>query len=153
MDDDKEAGSDGEENVAESEPCEVLNDYDDEEASELGLNTDPDPLYDPEMDENDAKWVAKRFKFTDHQSDAILNCPACFTVVCFDCQKHEQYDQYRAMFVQNCRVYTARQVKPLNLPDDQDVFHPVHCHTCNTEIGARDSEEVIHFFNVLATPL
>lgn len=24
-------------------------------------------------------------------SDAVLNCPACFTVLCIDCQRHETY--------------------------------------------------------------
>eukprot|EP00053_Salpingoeca_punica_P014169 m.128789 g.128789 ORF g.128789 m.128789 type:complete len:477 (+) comp16395_c0_seq4:436-1866(+) len=39
------------------------------------------------------------------QSDAVLNCPACFATVCLDCQQHEEYEsQFRAMFVLNCRI-------------------------------------------------
>lgn len=38
-------------------------------------------------------------------SDAVLNCPACLTVICIDCQRHEKYHtQYRAMFYLNCVV-------------------------------------------------
>ena len=38
-------------------------------------------------------------------SDAVLSCPCCFTIVCMDCQQHERYEnQYRAMFVQNIAV-------------------------------------------------
>ncbi len=39
-----------------------------------------------------------------HRSDAILSCPLCFTTLCIDCQQHDTYDnQFRAMFVMNCR--------------------------------------------------
>lgn len=38
-------------------------------------------------------------------SDALLSCPSCFTTLCIDCQQHERIpNQYRAMFVQNCKV-------------------------------------------------
>uniref|UniRef100_A0A2K6ABF3 E2F associated phosphoprotein n=1 Tax=Mandrillus leucophaeus TaxID=9568 RepID=A0A2K6ABF3_MANLE len=38
-------------------------------------------------------------------SDAVLNCPACMTTLCLDCQRHESYKtQYRAMFVMNCSI-------------------------------------------------
>lgn len=39
-----------------------------------------------------------------HRSDAILSCPLCFTTLCIDCQQHEKWEnQFRAMFVMNCR--------------------------------------------------
>merc|ERR1712136_55625 len=42
---------------------------------------------------------------TKIKSDAVLNCPACLSTVCVDCQRHETYKtQYRAMFVLNCVV-------------------------------------------------
>merc|ERR1712228_703596 len=45
-------------------------------------------------------------------SDAVLNCPACFTVLCLDCQRHELYKtQYRAMFVVNCTVDGSQKLK------------------------------------------
>ena len=32
-----------------------------------------------------------------------------------------------------------------------DKFHPVKCNECNTVVGVYDSEEIYHFFNVLAS--
>ena len=47
---------------------------------------------------------APRFCCRAHRSDAILSCPLCFTTLCIDCQQHDKYDnQFRAMFVMNCR--------------------------------------------------
>jgi hypothetical protein len=100
-----------------------------------------------------------RAEISARNTDAILNCPACFTVCCWDCQKHEEFEQYRAMFVQNCRVYLNRTMRPAsdrrNAAEKRataaQVFHPVHCHVCNAELGARDEDEVVHFFNVLAS--
>jgi len=89
-----------------------------------------DPFYDPEADEEDERWVqnerlkhlknssqsssSNNNKQTGNQqkrsakstfSDAILSCPACMTIVCIDCQRHQIYpNQYRAMFTMNCSV-------------------------------------------------
>lgn len=110
------------------------------------------------------------------KTDAVLNCPACFTVLCHDCQRHELYvGQYRAMFVMNCVV---NKQETLTVPEkapkkfrksrkivneenqtkfsfshssSSDVFHPVLCKVCKTQIAMYDSEEVFHFFNVLAS--
>ena len=32
-----------------------------------------------------------------------------------------------------------------------DVYHPVVCSVCNSEVGVYDKDEVYHFFNVLAS--
>ncbi|XP_030639513.1 E2F-associated phosphoprotein [Chanos chanos] len=81
-------------------------------------------LYDPDEDDRDQAWVdAKRKQYRSNRrrpgtaanrrstsqalpnSDAVLNCPACMTTLCLDCQRHEKYrTQYRAMFVMNCTV-------------------------------------------------
>ena len=59
-------------------------------------------FYDPELDEEDERWVGKRRQ--GRQSDAILSCPGCLSTVCLDCQAHAQYEhQYRAVEVINCR--------------------------------------------------
>mmetsp|Transcript_32113 Transcript_32113/g.91056 ORF Transcript_32113/g.91056 Transcript_32113/m.91056 type:complete len:263 (-) Transcript_32113:159-947(-) len=64
-------------------------------------------LLDPKADDCDAAWVAKQRG--GGESDAILNCPGCFTTVCVDCQKHASYEnQWRAMFVINCEVSNRR---------------------------------------------
>ena len=33
----------------------------------------------------------------------------------------------------------------------EDVYHPVRCAECKTEVGVFDSDEVYHFYNVLAS--
>lgn len=33
----------------------------------------------------------------------------------------------------------------------EDLFHPILCEICKTEVGVQDSDEVYHFFNVLAS--
>lgn len=107
-------------------------------------------------------------------TDAVLNCPACFTTVCHDCQRHELYvGQYRAMFVSNCVI---NKQETLKIPEKQnskkvrknkknpnssdaeffndsgsDSFHPVMCRVCSTQLAMYDSDEVYHFFNVLAS--
>jgi hypothetical protein len=35
--------------------------------------------------------------------------------------------------------------------DADELFYPVHCETCSTQVGVFDEEEVYHFFNVVAT--
>lgn len=82
-------------------------------------------FYDPKMDDRDQAWMDKQrrsYQFKNKkrhaggpkaskesqplpESDAVLNCPACLTMLCMDCQRHEIYhNQYRAMFVFNCNV-------------------------------------------------
>ncbi|KAF2353620.1 E2F-associated phosphoprotein [Trinorchestia longiramus] len=90
--------------------------------------SDADLLYDPTLDDQDQIWMddhrrqysstggsagdggglSKRKRNNEDglpQSDAVLNCPGCLSMLCTDCQRHVTYgNQYRAMFVFNCRV-------------------------------------------------
>ncbi|KAF9174036.1 hypothetical protein BGX21_003656 [Mortierella sp. AD011] len=51
--------------------------------------SDADLLYDPDQDDRDQEWLMKKIA----------------GALCFDCQQHEFYPhQFRAMFVENCRV-------------------------------------------------
>lgn len=109
-------------------------------------------------------------------TDAVLNCPACFTVLCMDCQRHEFYSgQFRAMFAMNCKIDRSETLTvPLkiskskgkrdrkkglpaeetmsNVPSsDSDKFFPVRCRVCNSQVAVYDSEEIYHFFNCLAS--
>lgn len=88
-------------------------------------------FYDPTLDDQDQEWVDRKrrsyqLKKKRHnnetgmpslpqplpQSDAVLNCPACLTTLCMDCQRHEIYhNQYRAMFVFNCNVDMSERLK------------------------------------------
>lgn len=144
--------------------------------------------YDPDIDKQNEQWMAdKRCAFIPKQapaegvkdkkckSDAMLNCPACLSTVCLDCQRHEKYKtQYRAMFVLNCVImhdqllrYEKKNIskkrrakghasgKLVDFVPSADpsvgveVFKPVQCHTCATQLGVYDEDEVFHFFNVV----
>lgn len=104
-------------------------------------------------------------------SDAVLNCPACFAVLCLDCQRHEVYShQYRAMFVMNCDIDHTEKLKfPKSSdkksrkkqkrfkgqsPDEQEgdeLYNSVKCTKCSTQVAVFDKDEVYHFFNVMAS--
>lgn len=165
------------------------------------IPTNDELLYDPDEDDRDQAWVdARRRQYSRKRSgpasrsqsgrvqalpssDAILNCPACMTTLCLDCQRHEKYrTQYRAMFVMNCTVkrdevlrYQNQQdrkqrrrkrrkgdgggANPPQAPpdpapegmDSEEVYHPVRCSECSTEVAVFDRDEVYHFFNILAS--
>ncbi|XP_073067470.1 E2F-associated phosphoprotein isoform X5 [Manis javanica] len=116
------------------------------------IPTNEELLYDPEKDNRDQAWV--------------------------DAQRrgHESYKtQYRAMFVMNCSVNkeeilryktpekrkkrrgykkmrpnhedTAEQAET----EGEEIYHPVMCTECSTEVAVYDKDEVFHFFNVLAS--
>ncbi|NXJ74156.1 EAPP protein, partial [Trogon melanurus] len=148
-------------------------------------------LYDPEEDSRDQEWVDSQRRGYRNQrralpsqqqrqtkpsavpnSDAVLNCPACMTTLCLDCQRHESYKtQYRAMFVMNCFVDKEEILKYRKKPkkrnkkmkhskettliesnqEEEEVYHPVLCNECSTEVAVMDKDEVFHFFNVLAS--
>lgn len=86
--------------------------------------------------------------------------------------RHESYKtQYRAMFVMNCFVNKEeilkyrKKVKKRNKKrkhseettpaqsnqEEEEVYHPVLCTECSTEVAVMDKDEVFHFFNVLAS--
>ncbi|XP_075883829.1 E2F-associated phosphoprotein [Nelusetta ayraudi] len=165
------------------------------------IPTNDELLYDPDEDDRDQAWVDARRRLYNgkrraatasqqqpHQSqalpssDAVLNCPACMTTLCLDCQRHEKYrTQYRAMFVMNCvvkrdevlRYKTQQEKKQRNRKrrrgqkteatadeasgsgpsgmDADEVYHPVNCSECSTEVAVFDKDEVYHFFNILAS--
>ncbi|OWK09062.1 EAPP [Cervus elaphus hippelaphus] len=116
------------------------------------IPTNDELLYDPEKDNRDQAWV--------------------------DAQRrgHESYKtQYRAMFVMNCSVNKEeilRYKPPENRKkrrghkkmksnqegaaeeaetDVEEIYHPVMCTECSTEVAVYDKDEVFHFFNVLAS--
>ncbi|VDD87166.1 unnamed protein product [Enterobius vermicularis] len=158
-------------------------------------------FYDPEEDEDNEHWVQQhreRLKiippsagdadggcksgtedYCSYQTDAVLSCPACMSLLTRDCQRHEFYkNQYRAIFVENCKVVTDKLLflpqqdqkkkrrrskkddkgpKPREyvVPSDltgipkEDLFYPVQCSVCSLNVGVFDHDEVYHFFDVL----
>ncbi|XP_051887246.1 E2F-associated phosphoprotein [Pristis pectinata] len=149
--------------------------------------TNDELLYDPDQDDRDQAWVdmqRRGYRGFNKQpnmpeslpvptSDAVLNCPACMTTLCLDCQRHDLYkEQYRAMFVMNCiinRGEVLRYKNPANKKrrnrskkvkypsgetseqDEEEIYHPVRCAECSVEVAVFDKDEVYHFFNVLAS--
>ncbi|KAG6479974.1 hypothetical protein ZIOFF_063451 [Zingiber officinale] len=134
---------------------------------EIDYSIEPE-FYDSNLDDKDEQWVHNKRK--GQTSDAVLSCPACFTTLCLDCQRHERYvTQYRAMFVFNCKIITDQILPQANTkqqrnskhrkistgsdegtPNDE-IFHPVCCSVCSTEVGVYDKDEVYHFFNILVS--
>jgi len=175
---DKPSGTDKKSEESQKEKySDIYFDSDEEEGDERKVVSDADLFYDPEQDQQDQDWVdsvRQSYQMPGSSSntagihkllssDAVLNCPACFTVLCLDCQRHEVYHtQYRAMFVVNCTVNTAAKMKfPVKVKkgkrgagqrmDPDEWFHPVACDTCKTEVAMYDKDEVYHFFNVVAS--
>jgi len=121
-----------------------------------------DLLYNMNEDDKNEKWVNQNLRKTasGRSTDAVLNCPCCFTPLCYDCQRHDTYkNQYRAMFTVNCDIdYTQilkygkskRKRNTVDIPtgEAEDLYNPVKCRECGTEVAVYDKDEVYHFFNV-----
>ncbi|XP_057527628.1 uncharacterized protein LOC130806521 [Amaranthus tricolor] len=131
----------------------------------IDYSTKPE-FYDSDVDEKDEVWVTRKRK--GRQTDAVLSCPACFTTLCLDCQRHEIYlTQYRAMFVMNCEVTNKKVVPqgsknrrkkrntraPVQVEEASTVIEEearqVCCSVCSTEVGVIDKDDVYHFYDVL----
>lgn len=84
--------------------------------------------------------------------------------------RHDVYkQQFRAMFVMNCNIisdeslrYEAKKDKRTgkkkqsqqqgdssSVEASDELFNPVQCALCNTEVAVYDKEEIYHFFNVV----
>lgn len=161
-----------------------LTDTSDEDIESRFMFQEADPFYDEHADSEDEKWVRENL-FHDgllrkgdkkqdeeewkdlHDDEFQLSCPCCFTLLCVQCQQHEEYEnQFRAVFVKNCRVIKDQklQVRVRGLEGDkeyqqlkeagklpllQDKYLPVVCAICQTQVGVLDQDEVYHFCNVL----
>ncbi|CAK0879085.1 unnamed protein product [Prorocentrum cordatum] len=111
-----------------------------------------DPLHDPSADDDDQRWVIERLMQPDlsnvRTTAAVLNCPGCFTPVCYQCQEHERFArQWRAIEVRNCTVDTSAR---LSLSRDDPVkYSAVRCETCQADVGLMDEDGVYHLFHVI----
>eukprot|EP00831_Metopus_contortus_P027113 TRINITY_DN22899_c0_g1_i1.p1 TRINITY_DN22899_c0_g1~~TRINITY_DN22899_c0_g1_i1.p1 ORF type:complete len:233 (+),score=34.09 TRINITY_DN22899_c0_g1_i1:174-872(+) len=86
-----------------------------EEENKKEVKKEDEKLLHPYFDEKCSEYIDHTFKKTSKDS-TILSCPMCFTTLCYDCQPHEEHEnQYRAMFVESCkvqsRVVTIRLMK------------------------------------------
>ncbi|KAI3421670.1 uncharacterized protein J3R85_012028 [Psidium guajava] len=134
------------------------------EDDEIDYSVKPE-FYDPDLDDKDELWIEKRRN--GRGTDAVLSCPACFTTLCLECQRHEKYvTQYRAIFVMNCEVMKEKAHPPSSAhpksrkrgrgsdtpdarPASGETLKHVCCSICSTEVGVMDEEEIYHFYNVL----
>ncbi|KAI1295619.1 E2F-associated phosphoprotein [Halotydeus destructor] len=134
-------------------------------------------LYDPNADEEDQDWANKQLATASRSmpgnqarkcsnSDAVLNCPGCMSLLSLDCQRHEKYvTQYRAMFVFNCdisfgeklthkekrRKFTRSERGSESIGTKNETYYNVNCSVCSTQVAVYDRDEVYHFFNVLSS--
>mmetsp|Transcript_13782 Transcript_13782/g.24260 ORF Transcript_13782/g.24260 Transcript_13782/m.24260 type:complete len:160 (-) Transcript_13782:98-577(-) len=114
-----------------------------------------DPLYDENLDEDDEKWMDKQRQ--GRPSDAILSCPACFTTLCLESQKHSHYqNQYRAVFTMNCVVDYQNPVSDAHTrvgrkKQKTAKLYTFSCSICAAKIGVVDEDEVYHFFEAIPT--
>ncbi|CAI9096978.1 OLC1v1033257C1 [Oldenlandia corymbosa var. corymbosa] len=150
-----EEDNQGDERQQQNSPTESQKTVSDDD--EIDYSVEPE-FYDPELDDKDELWVKKRRKGPN--SDAVLTCPACFTTLCLDCQRHEKYlTQYRAMFVVNCKIIHEQASQPGNKrkrgrkqrnsaeaaaeSSTGEIVKPVQCAVCSTQVGVLDEEEGI----------
>lgn len=77
--------------------------------------------YDANADNHDEIWIYNNINKhlgINRKTDAFLNCPCCFSLLCIDCQRHENIlNQYRAVFVQNCITRKDRELKYRKEPE------------------------------------
>jgi len=95
------------------------------------------------------------------KTDAMLSCPGCFALVCALCQRHERFEQYRAVFARNVEVDETSAWRPSDdvrvdgvegaKTQGKERYREVKCETCRTVVGVMDEDEVYHFFNVFAS--
>lgn len=124
------------------------------------LDFTADELYDATADEEDEAFVRNTLREGDGKSDAILCCPACFTPVSYQCQRHPRYIlQYHATLAVNCRL-RPRQQQQEETDQQNDLtwttsaetknisLVEVICEKCQTVVGTKQKDLFI-FFNVL----
>ncbi|OAF67770.1 Checkpoint protein HUS1 [Intoshia linei] len=116
-------------------------------------------FFDDNIDTENSKWITENRTNTipsNSISDGVLSCPMCMTTLCYDCQRHEIYqNQYRAMFVYNCDLKNDKipieKIESQDTKDTQDssIFQYVMCECCDCHVAYYDKNQVYHFFNVI----
>lgn len=81
------------------------------------------------------------------QADEVLRFPAALLPRSWK----RRAKQIKSDDLQNSHEATASSSETVATPSHEEIFHPVTCSECNTEVGVYDCEEVYHFFNVLAS--
>lgn len=79
----------------------------------------------------------------------MLSCPQCFMPLCYESQKHESYEQWRAVHTRCCRINSHKLVRPLGesaVPQEVDLHFQVECAECGAEVGVYSLEEKTYIF-------
>eukprot|EP00736_Rhodelphis_marinus_P006240 Rmarinus@m.20001 len=106
----------------------------------LGREKQKEPKKKPQKAKDESEESDRAFG-----TDAILSCPACFTTLCVQCQRHEIYTtQYRAVSVLECRVGDNVLQDPKSTCGE--TFRPVQCDHCGADVAVLDDDDVYHFF-------
>lgn len=129
-------------------------DSDDEDALPFGSE---DPLYDEHADSDDETWVRDELLGGCEADDVTesVSCPSCFSLLSMQVQQHVRYEgQFRALFVTNCKVIEKERLRITTdrlgrRPQNGEVFKPVVCRKCDTEVAVLDVDGVYHFCNVI----
>lgn len=155
-------------------------------------------LYDDKLDDEDEEYVYMNLRGGKHDpsseeaqgnktaprnhlkkprnSDAIISCPACFSTLSMDTQRHYKYqNQYRAMFVMGITVDWQHQLKyddkvaglvryyptpsapqgtQIVAPDNQaassnsedPIYYATFCANCRTLVAALDMTDEVYHF-------
>ena len=71
----------------------------------------------------------------------------------FNCQINEQEELKYPKGEEESKRKFKKNKKPIanDSTIEYDVYKPVECINCNTGVGVYDSNEIYHFFNVLAS--
>ncbi|KAK4469202.1 hypothetical protein MN116_006778 [Schistosoma mekongi] len=135
------------------------------------LPVDKDPLCDYEEDEANSKWVRENLPGGQcKESDAILNCPGCMSVLSLNSHRQpNSKTQYYTECPINCLVdetqVTSRTVSRPHKTKNSSLenssvpnrttmkeYHPVSCKVCGNPVGCKEVKtNVIYFSNILAS--
>ena len=114
-----------------------------------------DVFYDENADDDDEAYVYNVLRsglaeptgknnkkiVKPRNSDAVLSCPCCLSIVCMDCQQHERYEnqyrgEYRWYF---CRVANGNIVDDLCYLVSLSLLYSHVCHEHNGTMGCQTS--------------
>ncbi|KAG8013476.1 E2F-associated phosphoprotein [Nibea albiflora] len=138
--------------------------------------TNDELLYDPDEDDRDQAWVdARRRQYSSRKRPAaasrsqprqhekyrtqyramfVMNC----TVKKDEVLRYQTQQQQPKKKRKRRRGGQNTDAAPNETPDPtpagmdaDEVYHPVQCSECSTEVAVFDKDEVYHFFNILSS--
>ena len=89
---------------------------------------EPDPFYDELADDRNEQWVRNNLSSrTARKTDAVLNCPSCFSVLSVDCQRYTSLPH-----VAYCLTHSLTHSRPrtrVAMPSTRTNSEPCSCRT------------------------